>query len=164
MTPWYALRTIMRREQSVAAGIRQLGFPAWAPVVITERGKERRETRTALIPGYVFTACGPFGFSRVGRHPDALGFLRGLTPTGERRPLAMPHDDLVPLVLAELCGDLDHRIPAKPLLEDGAEVRVNAGMWRGYMGRLLHQAAGRKVVVAGSWGRLTLDPQLLEVA
>ena len=160
---WYAVRTVCRRELTIAEDIRRLGFPAWTPVVITEREPEKREVRRALLDGYVFTACGPFGFRSVAAVDGVVAFLRGLTPAGQRYPLALPENDLAPLMLAEACGAYDRREPDKPGLQRGDVVRITAGLWRGYLGQLLHQA-GRCAVVEAPWGRLTLDPRLVEAA
>ena len=160
---WFVVRTICQREDAVADRIRTLGFPAWTPCLISNRGPERREVRRALFEGYAFAACGPFGFPAVAAIDGVVGFLRGITPAGNRYPLALPAADLEQLRQAEARGDFDLRRPDNPRLNPGDVVRITAGLWRGYLGRLLHQAE-RRAVVEGPWGRLTLDPQLLEVA
>ena len=158
---WYAVRTVCRRELTIAEEIRRLGFPAWTPVLITERGPDKREVRRALLDGYVFTACGPFGFRTVAAVDGVVAFLRGWTADGRRYPLEVPHGELGPFIAAEARGDFDRRAPVRPGLNQGDVVRITAGLWRGYLGQLLHQAE-RRAVVEGPWGRLTLDPRLVE--
>lgn len=161
MTAWFVLRTGWRREAGVIDAARKLGFPTWAPFEVWERGRARREVRRPLLEGYVFTACGPFGFGQVAAIDGTAGFLRALHPDGVRRPASVARDDLVPLILAELCGAFDHRAPVKPVLAVDSQVRVTAGLWRGYLGQLVARAE-KRATVAGPWGRLVVNPDLLE--
>lgn len=107
MSQWYALKT--RDELFTADMLRQAGYPAYVPceVVALIRGKKSREIRRPAAPGYLFVNCTEASFTAVRAIGASDDFVRCTDASGVRVPLRLAANALVPILLAEMFGDLD---------------------------------------------------------
>lgn len=149
--------------QAATAIHEQLGLAAYAPAETHRRRPDKPPIRRPLIPGYVFVWCEPHDLASV----HALAMINGFVRRGgDMMPATLPPDALAPLLLAELFGAFDHDPPARAYRpKRGDHVMVNAGMWRGYIGRIL--SLSQRVVTLKldrGVGKLTVTPEQLEAA
>ena len=105
---------------------------------------------------FVGQACG------IGASSD---FVRNLDPvTGDIVPMRLAPNALVPILLAEICGELDYtREPAPWVPARGDPIRVIGGLWRGYLGSIV-SVGKRKLVVSFKGVRKEFAPGDLELA
>jgi transcription antitermination factor NusG len=104
------------------------------------------------------------------------GFVRAFStievagkPMDVSLPVALRPDDLSPIMQAELMGELDYTRAAREAREprstivEGDRVKVRAGKWKGYLGRVVGMAK-RKLVVETDWCRMEFKPDEVELA
>lgn len=172
---WFVAQAWPRDVLAAQAELSARGFEAYAPCETVERriGRTKRVLRRPLWPGYLFVRCAPAEFAAVRETPGVVGFVCAVleaevagAPMRLKTPAALPPDALVAVVLAELWGELDHsRVRAAWTPERGERVRVSAGKWRGYLGRVLSVGKRRAVMeLEDGVGKLMVDPATLEAA
>jgi transcription antitermination factor NusG len=149
MGNWYVLRA--RDELMTADFLREANFMAYVPCEIVERKVCRKKTWVPrpLWPGYVFVHCSDQAFSAVRAIGSSEDFVRYTDPLGVRVPLRLPHGALIPVILAEACGDFDNsRQPPPWEPARGDAVMIGAGLWRGYLGEILSIGNNKKALVS----------------
>jgi transcription antitermination factor NusG len=150
MSQWYALKT--RDELFTVEMLRTAGYCAYVPceTVAKQRGNQTRRIPRPAVPGYLFVNCTPEAFTAVRAIGSSDDFVRCTNLAGERVPLRLAPNALVPLILAELFGDLDHtRQPAKWTPRRADRVRLTKTMWQGYVGSIVSVGKGKVLVDLG---------------
>lgn len=147
---WYALKS--RDELFTADMLRTAGYLAYVPceTVAKARGNQVRKLRRVAVPGYLFVYCSPETFTAVRAIGASDDFVRCANEAGERAPMRLGANDLVPILLSEMFGDLDHTRKPKtwePRRHD--KVRLIKTMWQGYIGRIVSVGKGKLVVDLG---------------
>ena len=102
MTPWLIIRTDFRKESYVAAQVRGLGFPAWAPcrMIASRPAIGRRVTAKAavppeaipLLPCRLFAAVPSWAVSQT--ELDGIRHLKAIERTAEQLPVWIPSDQI----------------------------------------------------------------------
>lgn len=152
MTAWYCLKS--RDELFTADMLRDAGYAAYVPVATAKkrRGKIERLIRTPVARGYVFVQCSPESFAAVRSIGASTDFVRYIGPDGVRVPCRLPANALVPLVLAEMCGEFDGTkkpVDWKPAIGD--PVRLKMTVWQGYVGKITSVGKRKIIVDMGGW-------------
>lgn len=161
---WYCLTC--SEELFTVQMLREANYEAWTPFEVLERklGRKVKRIERALFPGYVFVFCTDLAFRAVQAIGGAEDFVRFTNLAGERVPLRMPENALVPAVLAQLYGDFDHtKTPPPWEPKRGDPVRVKAGKMRGYLGAIL-SIGKSKTIIKTEWCNLTIPTSDLELA
>lgn len=160
----YVIRTKTRREFSVVNALREAGFAAYVPAETLRRrlGRILRPIQRPVCPGYAFVACAPDDIARIGRMDDVVDFLR---PAPGAMPSRVPANDIAPILLAEIFGALDHtKEPKAYTPAKGDRVRVIAGMFKDYIGKVIWASKVEASIEPDRGGRVTLKLNELEIA
>jgi transcription antitermination factor NusG len=158
---WYAVSAWTNRLAELRADLIALGIDHYIPCEIVERNTRNRVviTQRPVWPGYAFVCIEPRQIGTVMGVEVVHDFIRA---NGE--PVTLPANALVPVVLAEVFGDLDHTRKPKPYKpERGQQARVKSGKWKGYLGRIL-SVGKHKVLMETKWCKLEVGAEDLEKA
>jgi transcriptional antiterminator RfaH len=159
---WYVIRTDRTGWKSASVTLRALGFPAYVPCEKLERTiRRKRETITRPVwPGYLFVCCEPTDFGTVLDVDGLEDFIRCDT-----RPVRVPDNALVPVLLAEVFGDLDFtRKPKAYVPLRGDRVMIKAGKFRGYLGRIIAVGKRKAKLEMDKGGRMEVEMEAMERA
>lgn len=159
---WYAVSAWPARTADARADLVGLGLSHYVPCETVERrlGRKMQAVRRPVWPGYIFIHCAPSQFRAVLDVEGVYDFVRA-----DRTPVVLAANALVPVLLAEMFGELDYtRKPAEWRPERGDRVRVKSGKWKGYLGRVLSLSKNKAIMELETWGKLTVDPGALEAA
>jgi transcription antitermination factor NusG len=160
---WYALAAWNNQVMDVRAELVGLGVLSYVPCETVERrvGRKVLPVRRPVWPGYLFVHCAPEDFGAVMDVDGVYDFVR--ESTERRRPVALGPNDLAPVVLAELFGDLDYTRREKEYKpQRGQRVKVKSGKWKGYFGSIL-SVAKRKSLVETQWCKLEIEAEHLQL-
>lgn len=170
---WYAARVMRQYVKSASIELNAVGFPAYVPQETVKRrlGRTLRPIERPVWPGYVFVYCRLNDLAAIREVEGVTGFVRASTeieingvPTLVSMPVALGRNDLAPVILAEIFGDLDYsREPESWKPDRGDRVMVKSGKWKGYFARVL-SVAKRKVIVETEWCKMEFQDHELELA
>lgn len=175
---WYVARVMNAHTKSASAELDALGLPFYVPQETVDRrlGREVRQIKRPVWPGYVFIQCSEADMPAVGMIEGVTGFVRAHAvidvrgvPTEVYWPVALRDNDLSPIMQAEIMGELDFTRAAKEAreprskIEEGDRVKVRSGKWKGYLARVI-ATAKRKIVVETDWCKMEFKPEELELA
>lgn len=163
MGNWYAISTWAQNALNARAEMVGLGLLTYVPCETVERrlGREMRHIHRPVWPGYLFVQCDPEDFGAVLAIEGVHDFVRDWD---QREPVRLVADALVPVVLAEMFGDLDYtRKPATWKPERGDKVKVRSGKWKGYLGSVL-SLSKRRAIIETQWCRMEVQTEELEAA
>ena len=142
---WFVVQTRPNGENRAEAHLRRQGFAVFLPGYRKLRRHARRESQVfrPLFPGYLFISLDP---ARDGwRKILSTRGVRDLVRFGEQ-PAAVPPGLVEDLMEMAETGELQRRAAA-PLARPGDRVRVTAGPFREWIGRLQQLADHERVVV-----------------
>jgi transcription antitermination factor NusG len=154
MSQWYALRTVTRRETTVAAELAGRGLTFFLPMETTLAGSPPVRHMAPALPGYVFVVCDDGDFANLHGIEDVLGFVRYVREDGAAWPMPLPGDQILELQVRERQGELDSTRAAKApkyAPRKGERVQITAGTYLGFFAKVL-AASGqdrRKLVIEG---------------
>jgi transcription antitermination factor NusG len=160
-TNWYAISAWASQLDGVLKELRSQRVDYYVPSETVERRVGRRMvvTNRPVWPGYVFLHCQPGAFGGVLCIDGVYDFIRG----ENREPVKLWADALVPVVLAEIFGDLDYtrnrEVVYRP--QRGDKVRIRSGKWKGYLGSVL-SLSKRKALLETPWCKLEIEHDALE--
>lgn len=160
---WYAVSTWAQNALDANAEMIGLGVQTYVPCETVERrlGRTMRTTRRPVWPGYLFVRCEREDFPAILAIEGVHDFIRDYD---KREPVSLVSDALVPVVLAELFGDLDYtRKPATWTPERGDKVKIRSGKWKGYLGSIL-SLSKRKAIIETQWCKMEVTHEELEAA
>jgi transcription antitermination factor NusG len=160
---WYAVSTWAQNALDARADLIALGYQIYVPCETVERRVGRRMVakRRPVWPGYLFVRCYEAEFGAVLAVEGVHDFIRDYD---KREPVKLVENALVPVLLAELFGELDYtRKPETWTPAIGDRVKVRSGKWKGYLGSVL-SLSKRKAILDTKWCRMEIDPGDLEAA
>lgn len=170
MTQWYAVNTTPRRELPAIASLAEKGFAVFMPCeTVTRRiGRHHEIVSRPLFPGYLFVLCDPKQFREV-LEIDAIQQFVRYRCGADLSPVIIPLPAIIEMQADERRGAYD-RTRAKPNAyrpRKGDKVRVMAGPWQNFVGKLLATPRGQRaqVMIEGPFGRgVALDIGYLRAA
>lgn len=170
MSQWYAVNIAVRRERAAIASLSEKGFAVFMPceTVMRRIGREVEAVHKPLFPGYLFVLCDHRHFEEIREVDTVRGFVRYMAG-GEQRNVTFPLAAILEMQAAERAGHYD-RTRAKPNAyrpKKGDKVRVTAGPWMNFVGKLLATPRSRRaqIMIEGPFGRgVTLDVGHLRAA
>jgi transcription antitermination factor NusG len=141
---WFAVYTRNRHEKLVNRGLEALGFETYLPLVRRLRrwSDRNKPVELPLFPGYVFVRCTETERSRAF---GARGIVRFVTAEGRAVPVPPAEIDAIREVLRS-----DVPFEPHPKLTSGQPVRVTAGPFRGYTGKLVRRGRRFRLLLAVS--------------
>jgi transcription antitermination factor NusG len=157
-----------RTEAETARDLRAKGFCAYYPQETMDRvimGRKRRFRRPAF-PGYIFTECfAAEDIAEIRKLKSVYAFVVTRLPDGSKTPASVSPEALQAVFLAELFGELDYtRKPEAWQPTRGERVKVKAGLWKGYIAKVLSMTKTAAVLQPEKGGRLKVKLDELERA
>ena len=173
MSQWYAVRTASGREFTALAGLVERGFAVFMPMQrrwrLLSRGKPNESVDRPLIPGYLFVLCEPEDFAAISDLEAVHAFVTYTCEDEIARPIAFPLVVILGLQADERAGVFDYtkhtRVKYRP--KKGDRVKVKAGTWLSFIGKVLETPRGERahVMLEGPFGRgMVLDLDHIEAA
>ena len=140
--PWFALQVRTRREASVSAYLRGMGYEDFFP---TQKNRTRRsdgvtETNASLFPGYLFCRFNPQNRLPILKTPGVIQVV-----SNSRSPIPVSDSEIEALKVASASGT--HCEPW-PYLEVGEIVRIETGPLRGCRGILVDFRGGQHLILS----------------
>lgn len=170
ISQWYAVRVCGGRENTAHDGLTEHGFTVFMPCETQWRVTRWSKTKieTPLYRGYMFVACSTGRFEEVCKIEGVQQFVRYVV-NGEMTPMPIPLAAIIEIQSSERAGRYDttrtYKPPYRP--KKGDKVKVTAGPWQSYIGKLLDTPAKSRalVMIEGPHGRgVTLDVAHLAAA
>ena len=141
--PWFALQVRTRREASVSAYLRGMGYEDFFP---TYKNRTRSDgilvTNASLFPGYVFCRFNPQNRLPILKTPGVIQVV-----SNSRSPIPVSDSEIEALKAASASGT--HCEPW-PYLEVGEIVRIEAGPLRGCREILVGFRGGQQLILSVS--------------
>jgi transcription antitermination factor NusG len=166
MSQWYAVRAGTRREMVAAKGLAEAGITVFLPMEAswgTRPGQIGRvKVQRPLIRGYLFVLIEPTDEAQrqVLEIDGVHAFLGYMNERDEVHPLAIPLPLIIELQAAERAGRYDRtlRVKVKYRPKKGDLVRVTAGPWLSFFGKVLATPTKNRVhvMIEGPHGRGTM--------
>jgi transcription antitermination factor NusG len=143
---WYACRTRARAEKRVDSLMASSGIQTYLPLILRERQWTDRKKRVAfpLLPGYVFAK---FPLTEIARVLKTPGVASVAQPNGYPSPIREEELDSVRRLVA---GVAETGLPpvAAEVPQEGEDVEIVAGPFRGVRGLLIEVRGRSRVIVA----------------
>lgn len=167
---WFAVRTTGGRERAALDGLTERKFTAYLPMSTHKRSHKTGDRRVLrpLFPGYVFVLCTSEDFAAI-RETEAVAQFVRYVKGGEMTPMAFPLTAIISLQADECAGLFDYtraiKLQYRP--QKGDKVKVTAGPWQSYIGKLLDTPTKSRalVMIEGPHGRgVALDVAHLAAA
>jgi transcription antitermination factor NusG len=139
---WYAIQTMVRREQLAATLLARKGYEIFLPTYVSDRQWRGRcrEVNSALFPGYLFCHFDVQKRLPILVTPGVVGVVGN-----GRAPIAVPHSEISAVRSLVLSG-----VPAEPwpYLECGQRVRISEHALEGLEGILVGHKGSHRLVVS----------------
>jgi len=141
-TPWFAIWTRSRHEQSVREQLERKGLPAFLPTIRRwSRWKDRKkQIEWPLFPGYCFARIDPANQWPVLK---CSGVVNIVSFNGDIAPIADQEIDGIRRLI-----ETDLQFDPCPLIKEGMLVEVIHGPLRGVVGRLVRKGARARLVLS----------------
>lgn len=171
MSTWYAVRAATRREGTAFDGLTERGFSVFLPMVTLWRRQRRggdEKVQRPLFPGYMFVLCSEQDFPDIQGVEAVHQFVR-YVKNDELTPMPIPLAAVIEMQAAERLGEFDYTRTIKPQYrpKKGEKVKVIAGPWQSFIGKVLDTPTGKRalVMIEGPHGRgVALDVAHLSAA
>ena len=148
--------------------LREAGYVAYCPQerVTRRRGRKTQDVTRPVWPGYLFVHCFSDELGGALKVGQAFDFIRYTDDHGDRVPLAMVRNALVPIILAEAFGALDFTDKTPPAYRPskGDRVKLTSGKFVGYFARIMAVSKNRAKLEVEKGGRMSVAIQALEEA
>ncbi|MBV8165225.1 MAG: hypothetical protein JO021_00440 [Alphaproteobacteria bacterium] len=143
---WHLITTEPQRERYAAGELGHEGFFTYLPLVLepVRRGRRTILDRRPLFPGYVFTAFDVADAARWGKIQRTKGCVAPVRIAGALAALTSAQYDAL-RALEDPDGVIRLAQPVPVRLHAGEQVRVNAGPWSGFLGKVLATKGGERV-------------------
>jgi transcription antitermination factor NusG len=161
MSNWYAIRTATRRESTAYDGLVERKFTPFLPMSTHWRRSARKgevKVDRPLFPGYIFVLCRPEDMPGILKIEACSQFVRYVV-NDELTPVIFPPGEIIKVQAAECRGEYDYTRKTapktKPTYRRGDKIRVVAGPWQTFVGKVLSTPTRDRihVMIEGPHGR-----------
>jgi len=163
---WYVAQTAPRLEDRAERGLKELGLDAYCPRLTkwAIRARKKVAVREPLFPRYLFvkarTDADVYGIKRTD------GVLSLLCRDG--RPWPISGKTVEDIFARQALGHFDKTQKPRTLFAPGQQVRLLAGPFAGFTGRVLREKPGKRIEILfgilGGERLMRVDPAEVEAS